>query len=36
MRANPKKVTYLADGELTSRHNKFNNQKLKSKPKSKK
>lgn len=32
MKANPKKVTYLADGELTSRHRiKFNNQKAKPK-----
>lgn len=26
MRANPKKVTYLADGVSTNRHDKFNNQ----------
>lgn len=25
MLTNPKKVTYLAEGELTSRHNSFNN-----------
>ena len=32
MKANPKKVRYLADGELTSRHRiKFNNQKAKPK-----
>lgn len=36
MKAHPKKVAYLAEGELTSRHHKFNNQKTKSKSKSKK
>lgn len=33
MKTNPRQVVYLADGELTSRHNKFNNKPAKKKTK---